>query len=210
MMQKRVRARWKKPGVAALAVMLLATVVAAGCSDDPTQGTHLENLVDPTLRTCASTTPVVTGEVEVERPAVDGDTVNVLYHGTLNNGDVFDSSRDNGEEFRVIVGSGGVIPGFDEALRGLQIGQTITACVPPEQAYGAFDLELTFEFPAAHGQGRQVGAQVIVEGHSVTVTEITDEVIRLNGNHELAGLALTFEIELVSFENVPGQLADEG
>jgi len=204
MQQKRVRARWKKPWVVALAVMLFAAVVAAGCSDDPTQGTHLENLVDPALRTCASTTPVVTGEVELERPTVDGDTVNVLYHGTLNNGDVFDSSRDRGEEFQVIVGSGGVIPGFDEALRGLQVGQTITACIPPEQAYGAFDQELTFEFPAAQGQGQQVGSQVVIEGHTVTVTEITDEVIRLNGNHELAGTALTFEIELVSFENVPG------
>ena len=184
---------------------LLALLIAGACSDDPTQAERFD-LVDPALATCESTTPVVTGEVEVERPTVDGDVVNVFYHGTLNDGEIFDSSRDRAMEFQVTVGTSGVIEGFDAALQGLQIGQTIRVCIPPAQAYGEFDRGLTFEFPVAQAPPRlEAGSSAVVDGVQATVVELTEEVVRLNANHALAGQALTFEIELLSFENAPGQ-----
>ncbi|NDF34023.1 MAG: FKBP-type peptidyl-prolyl cis-trans isomerase, partial [Euryarchaeota archaeon] len=66
----------------------------------------------------------------------EGNKVRVHYRGTLEDGTEFDSSYERGEPIEVEVGSGQVIPGFNNALLGMKVGESRTVSVPPEQAYG--------------------------------------------------------------------------
>lgn len=129
--------------------------------------------------------------------ASEGDSVLVHYHGTLDDGEVFDSSRER-DPLPFVVGSGGVIKGFDDAVRGLAVGETVKVRLDPVDAYGETDETRVFDFPIAQApEGLAVGDRVSVGGLPATVTEITEETVTVDGNHELAGKALTFEIELV-------------
>ena len=143
--------------------------------------------------------------------AKEGDTVSVHYTGTLENGTVFDSSYDRGVPLEFVIGAGQMIPGFDEAVRGMKEGQVKKVNIPPADAYGEYQwglVSLTKREDIPPGLEFQVGQQwplVTREGKTVigTVTEVTDESVTIDANHELAGKTLTFEIELL--EIIPAQ-----
>lgn len=132
-----------------------------------------------------------------------GDTVRVHYTGTLDDGSVFDSSRGR-EPLEFTVGAGQVIPGFDEAVTGMQPGEEKRVTIPADDAYGQRRPEMVGsirreQFPPgiqpAVGQQLQMSQQ----GHTfvVTVTEVSDDEVTLDANHPLAGEDLTFQLELV-------------
>jgi FKBP-type peptidyl-prolyl cis-trans isomerase 2 len=133
--------------------------------------------------------------------AQNGDTVSVHYRGTLDDGVEFDSSEGR-EPLTFVVGRGQVIEGFDNAVRGLEVGERTTVRMEPEQAYGPHDPERMFEVPAVGApQGLSAGDQVQLSGGEVAVvTAVTDETIQIDANHPLAGQALNFEIELVAVD----------
>jgi FKBP-type peptidyl-prolyl cis-trans isomerase 2 len=135
------------------------------------------------------------------RVAQDGDKVQVHYHGTLDDGEVFDSSRERAP-LPFTVGSGGVINGFDDAVRGLAVGESVTVRLEPADAYGERSDDRILSVPIDQvPEGVSVGAQLqLSNGLRATVTAVSDETVTLDANHELAGKALTFEIELVSIE----------
>ncbi|MBU0481140.1 MAG: peptidylprolyl isomerase [Proteobacteria bacterium] len=136
--------------------------------------------------------------------AKNGDTVKIHYTGTLQDGTIFDSSAGR-EPLEFILGSGQVIPGFDEAVSNMKKGESKTVTIPSEKAYGPRNEELVMTAPIDQvppdlnpevGQQLQLGGpegQVIV----VEVIEINDQHIKLDANPPLAGKDLTFEIELV-------------
>ncbi len=132
--------------------------------------------------------------------AQDGDLVEVHYVGTLDDGSQFDSSRDRGQPLSFVVGSGQVIGGFDDAVRGMKVGEVTTVRIEPEDAYGQPSDELIIEVPYAPSQGDvAVGDRVTLSnGQPAVVLEVKDDTVVLDANHPLAGQALTFEIELVS------------
>jgi FKBP-type peptidyl-prolyl cis-trans isomerase len=66
-----------------------------------------------------------------------GETVVLHYTGTLTNGVKFDSSRDNNQPFSFKLGAGQVIPGYDEGVAKLRIGDHAILVIPPKLAYGA-------------------------------------------------------------------------
>ncbi|MEN8114692.1 MAG: peptidylprolyl isomerase [Actinomycetota bacterium] len=129
----------------------------------------------------------------------DGDLVEVHYVGTLDDDTQFDSSRDRGAPFSFTVATGQVIPGFDDAVRGLQVGESRTVRIPAEEAYGEWSEDNVVEVPYGESQSDvAVGDQVFLSnGQSAIVLEVKSDTVVLDANHELAGEALTFEIELL-------------
>jgi peptidylprolyl isomerase len=135
-----------------------------------------------------------------------GDTVRVHYTGTLNDGQEFDSSRGR-EPLEFTLGTGQVIPGFDDAVTGMQPGDEKKVTLPADEAYGERrdDLVLQVErsqFPP-HIQP-QVGQQLQLQNGDqvlvVTVVEVGDDRVTLDANHPLAGQDLTFNLQLVSID----------
>lgn len=131
-----------------------------------------------------------------------GDRVSVLYHGTLDDGEIFDSSRDRGEPFPFTVGAGDVIAGFDAAVTGLRVGEVRTVRIPPAEAYGESNPNLIVEVPIAQAPpGAQVGDPISFQnGARGKVVAIAGGIVTIDANPALAGEALTFEIELLSIE----------
>jgi len=130
----------------------------------------------------------------------DGDLVEVHYVGTLEDGSTFDSSRERGTPLSFTVGSGQVIVGFDDAVRGLRVGETRTHTMSPEAAYGVRSDDNIYEVPYGPSQADvQVGDEVTLNnGLPAIVLEVRAETVLLDANHALAGKSLTFEVEVLS------------
>ncbi len=137
----------------------------------------------------------------------DGDTVKVHYHGKLTDGTTFDSSEGR-EPLSFEVGSGQVIPGFNEGVTGMEVGEKKTITIPSDQAYGEKRDDLLMEFPMDKfppdlkpevGMALNMSNQ---EGHQfpVMITEVRDESVILDANHPLAGKDLVFDLEVVGID----------
>jgi FKBP-type peptidyl-prolyl cis-trans isomerase 2 len=136
--------------------------------------------------------------------AKNGDTVTVHYTGRLVDGTVFDTSV-SGEPLEFTVGERHVIPGFEQAVLGMEVGDTKTVNIPSDDAYGEHDADLVFQlepgdFPP--DVDLEVGQQLQLDqpdGRVVhlMVADVTESMVTLDANHPLAGKDLTFELELV-------------
>ncbi len=135
------------------------------------------------------------------------DTVQVHYTGKLEDGTVFDSSEGR-EPLGFNVGAGQVIPGFDEGMVGMEIGEKKEIKISSDKAYGEYRDDLVVAFPKDKlppdlefevGMRLQMPAQ---QGMMipVVVKEITEEMVFLDANSELAGKNLVFEVELVDIK----------
>lgn len=130
--------------------------------------------------------------------------VKVHYKGSLEDGEVFDSSTGK-EPLEFTVGAGQVISGFDEAVVGMEVGESKTQRIPAGEAYGPRREELQMHVDRAKLPDTielELGAMLGIQSPTgdvtrVTVTGLTDELVTLDANHPLAGKDLTFEIELV-------------
>ena len=136
--------------------------------------------------------------------AKEGDAVKVHYTGRLDDGTVFDTS-DGRDPLVFTLGEGQIIPGFEQGVTGMVVGDKKSVTIPEQDAYGPRDPERELKVPRSEfpgdidpevGQKLQVGRPDGVPA-IVTVTEMTDEEITLDANHPLAGKTLTFDIELV-------------
>jgi FKBP-type peptidyl-prolyl cis-trans isomerase 2 len=136
--------------------------------------------------------------------ATSGDTVHVHYTGKLDDGTVFDTSEGR-DPLAFTVGSGQVVPGFDEAVSGMQVGDSKTVRIGPADAYGEHREDLVLEVPAEQlpeGLEPEVGMELGLRGQDgqtmpVRVAAVADDAITLDANHPLAGKALTFDVKLV-------------
>jgi peptidylprolyl isomerase len=134
-----------------------------------------------------------------------GDKVNVHYHGKLADGSTFDSSEGR-EPLEFTAGSGQVIKGFDDAVIGMEPGETKTVNIPVENAYGERNDDMVMEYPKSDfpaDMKPEVGMELQMGDNDgnvfpVLITEVGDETVMLDANHPLAGQELVFEIELVS------------
>ncbi len=139
--------------------------------------------------------------------AKDGDKVKVHYHGKLRNGETFDSSEGR-EPLEFTVGEGNVIKGFDDGVRGMQVGDKKTVEINADDAYGQKDQKNVIEFPKDQfppDMKPEVGMQLMLssgEGHQfpVRVAEVKDDVVVLDANHPLAGQDLIFDIEMMEIK----------
>jgi peptidylprolyl isomerase len=180
-----------------LASSLAVVLTACGGDAEPTTTTTTAGTVTTTQAPGATTTEAPVSS-DPGRTPVDGDTVGVFYTGTLDDGEQFDSNVGR-DPLTFVVGSGQVISGFDDAVRGLTTGESVTVRLEPSEAYGERNPDLIIEVPRDGSEPDfEVGEQAIFGGQQVTIVEIRDDVIVIDANHRLAGEALTFEIELVS------------
>ena len=136
--------------------------------------------------------------------ANSGDTVRIHYTGTLQDGSVFDSSEGR-DPLEFQLGSGQVIPGFDDGVTGMAVGDKKTIEIPCDQAYGDINPAAMQDVPRAEIPDHiplDLGTQLQVQAGNgqtmmVTVANVTDETVTLDANHPLAGKDLTFALELV-------------
>lgn len=133
-----------------------------------------------------------------------GDTVHIHYTGTLEDGVVFDSSAGR-EPLSFTIGSGQVIPGFEEAIMGMAVNEKKNVTIPVDKAYGPRNEELVLTVPREQvppDLSPEVGQKLQMQGPGnspvvVEVTEVAEAHIRLDANPPLAGKELIFDIELV-------------
>lgn len=137
--------------------------------------------------------------------AKNGDSVSIHYTGKLSDGTIFDSSEGK-EPLSFTLGSGQVIPGFEDAVLGMTAGDSQTVTIPKENAYGEYDEQKVINFPVDRippNVKPEVGMPIQLKSEDgqevvVRITEVTEEHVILDGNAPLAGQDLTFDIELVS------------
>jgi len=136
--------------------------------------------------------------------AKTGDSVKVHYTGKLQEGDVFDSSEGR-EPLEFRIGDGKVIPGFEQGVVGMEVGEKKNISISPEEGYGIRNEELVAviektllpsDVDTSVGQQLQVKQQ---DGNVIqlVVTAETEENVTLDANHPLAGKTLLFDVELV-------------
>ena len=138
--------------------------------------------------------------------------VSVDYNGTLDNGEVFDSSRGR-QPLEVQIGAGQLIKGFENALLGMSMNEKKTFRLSPEEAYGLRDKNQQHQFLRSEMPpdmtpeiGQTIGLSAPDGRYSpATITGLTDDHITIDLNHPLAGQALTFDIEIVGISSEPTQ-----
>lgn len=136
--------------------------------------------------------------------AKNGDVVRVHYTGKLGSGEVFDSSEGR-EPLAFTVGGGEVIAGFDDAVRGMQIGDSKDVKIPVNEAYGERRAELIQTVPrelVQLGVEPEVGLQIEMHRQDgsivpLMISAVDATSITVDANHPLAGEELHFTIQLM-------------
>ncbi|HUL11952.1 MAG TPA: peptidylprolyl isomerase [Methylococcaceae bacterium] len=142
----------------------------------------------------------------------------VHFHYTLTDedGEILDSS-DGHAPLAYIHGMGNIIPGLENALTGKAIGDKFQVTIPPEEAYGLRDDDLVQAVPKSAFEGvNQIepGMQFHAESPEgmqlVTVVEVIDEEVILDGNHPMAGMTLNFDVEVTDVRDATPEEMDHG
>jgi peptidylprolyl isomerase len=133
-----------------------------------------------------------------------GNRVKVHFEGYLEDGSVFGSTMDD-EPFEFTIGEKNMLPGFENAVIGMQKGDIRTITLPPEKAYGSHKKELISVMERSGFPEEihlEVGKRLRVRTQDgkytiVTIKDFTEDSLVIDGNDPLAGKTLTFKIELV-------------
>lgn len=135
----------------------------------------------------------------------EGKMVKIHYTGSLDDGEVFDTSRLRDEPIEFECMAGTVIKGFDDAVHDMEVGDKKHIHLEPEEAYGERREELVQTVPVdqvPNAQDLPVGESVYMQGPDghpfpVKVVSVDDENVVFDMNHPLAGKPLNFELELM-------------
>jgi peptidylprolyl isomerase len=134
-----------------------------------------------------------------------GDIVRLHYTVKLKNGSVYDSTRDR-DPLQVTLGRYRLISGFEEAVVGMEPGESKSSVIPAARAFGEWNPKLQFKVPrhkVEDGVRPSIGRRMEVkwEGDQrtvlVTVKDVSEDEVTLDANHPLAGRDLVFEIDLL-------------
>lgn len=136
----------------------------------------------------------------------------IHYTLTDNQGNVLDSSSGR-EPLYYIQGIGNLILGMEEGLEGKKKGDKFQIHVSPEKGYGVKDPAMTQKVPltAFGGEKVQTGMKFQTnQGQVVTVTEVSVDTVTVDANHELAGVELHFDVEVVEVRNATPEEISHG
>ena len=144
-----------------------------------------------------------------------GDVVKVEYEGRFLEGEIFDSTEAHGgEPIEFQPGSGMLVPGFEEAVIGMEAGEEKEVTLTPENAYGEVNPEFIQKVPKqGFPEEAEVGMMIGIpmpNGQQIPakIAEIGGEEVTLDLNHPLAGKTLVCKIKVISFEE--GELSEHG
>ncbi|MBT3407964.1 peptidylprolyl isomerase [Candidatus Woesearchaeota archaeon] len=136
----------------------------------------------------------------------NGDRIGVEYTGTLEDGSVFDSSKNHKKPLVFEVGAGQVIKGFDNSVIGKEKGDKFEVTVSPEEGYGEYKEELKMEFPNENlPENAKEGDMVLLsdgkgQEFPSKILEIKEDKVKLDMNYPLAGKTLKFEILILEHQ----------
>jgi len=133
-----------------------------------------------------------------------GDTVRVHYMGKLEDGTVFDTTVAR-DPIEFTIGEGQVIPGFEQAVIGMEPGQSQTVRIPAGKAFGSYQdemVQMVHPDQLPEDVRPEVGQQLEIpkqdgQNFVVRVTDISESAVTLDANHPLAGKDLIFSLRLV-------------
>ena len=138
-----------------------------------------------------------------------GNKVKLEYEGSLDNGEVFDSSSKHGQLLEFTIGEGKVIPGFENAVVGMKKGEEKTIKIMPKDAYGDKNPEMIQKIPKEQlpEQVKNIKAGMVLGMQSpdgkqfpVLISDVSNTDITIDLNHPLAGKNLNFKIKVVEVE----------
>ena len=137
--------------------------------------------------------------------AKNGDRVKVKYIGRHEDGSVFDSSDEQGQPLEFVLGQRKVIPAFEKAVLGMELNQTKKFEVLPGEGYGPYRQELVVEIERRFlPEGMELEEDRFIEWMQpdgqigeVKILQVTDDKVKVDTNHPLAGKKLIFEVTLL-------------
>lgn len=134
-----------------------------------------------------------------------GDRVRVSFVGRLESGEVFDSTN-TGQSIDFVIGAHQVIQGFENSVIGMRVGESKTALLPPDQAYGPYSQELTHIYdidsfpPNIVPEVGMVLSMTATDGRVLPIRVVSIDSsghVAVDGNHELAGKTITLDLKLL-------------
>jgi peptidylprolyl isomerase len=181
-------------------VCLLLAVLLFGCAAQNSSGSGLMALDKNDSNTVTDSNKQVFNNLNEFRKAQSGDSVEVHYAGRLTDGTIFDSSIGR-SPLGFVIDDGGMIKGFNEAVKGMKVGETKTVTLLPKDAYGEKDPAKIITINANSFEGfssMEVGMTVVAQnGMRGIITAKNDKNASVDFNPELAGKTLIFDITLV-------------
>ena len=144
------------------------------------------------------------------RRVESGNYVKLCYTGRLDNGVIFDETE-KCKPIEVRVGTGGLVPGFENAILGMALNEKKSFILEPDEAYGERDerLERTFPRTSLPLKFEPFVGQVIIfmaenkREVPAVVKTVNDEILVVDFNHPLAGKSLSFEVEVAEISDAP-------
>lgn len=187
------------------AILLIVAAFLCGCTSTTQEQQATEISQVP---------PVPAGEYVPGTGAQDGNMVEVDYVGTFEDGTEFDSSRESGP-FALILGSGGAIVGFENAIRGMEIGESKKFTLSPEEAYGEYDPTLIVDMPREFiptDEEVTLGDRVTLfdggQFFQATIMGMNETNVTFDLNSPLAGKTLTFDVTVVNITPIEIEIVE--
>lgn len=146
-----------------------------------------------------------------------GKVVSIHYTLKNNAGDVLDSS-DGGDPLGYLHGAQNIIPGLETALEGKVVGDELNVSVEPKDAYGEHDETKIQAVPKEmfeEGTELNVGQEFYAQGPNgehitVTIREVKDNEVVVDGNHPLAGETLHFDVKIIDIREASAEEIEHG
>jgi FKBP-type peptidyl-prolyl cis-trans isomerase SlyD len=142
--------------------------------------------------------------------------VSIEYTLTGEDGSVLDTSRGD-EPISYVHGSGTLVDALEAAMEGKGPSDTVSLTLPPDQAYGVRDDSIVFTLPRAQvgaAEEPEIGMQIMLQGDGdgrvVTVVAMDENEVTVDGNHPLAGLTLTFDVEIIDVREATAEEIEHG
>jgi FKBP-type peptidyl-prolyl cis-trans isomerase SlyD len=146
----------------------------------------------------------------------DGQVVSMDYT-LMVDGEIIDSSSGH-EPLEFLQGAGNIIPGLEQELYGMSMGESKKVIIQPEDGYGILDADAFIDVPREQFPGNiplEVGVEITVTDQggnpmNARIDSVNDENVVLDFNHPLAGKELHFDIKIVGLRDSSNEENEHG